>query len=252
MQRTLKFADWQAMADMPAFILAGGFGTRLRPAFNSGPKAMAPVTGKPFLYYLLRSLRQAGVRRVVLCVGYKHEQIREWAGEGKDVDLDIRYSLETQPLGTGGALALAVGRFGSARTLLAMNGDSLAELDLGEMRRAHLATRASVTVGLVMVRDTARYGRVDIDEMGRVRRLAEKCTDASPGLINCGVYLFETEVVKNIPAGCAVSLERQVLPGLIRRGRVFSFRGEGKFIDIGTAQDFAGAENQMRQVFKLC
>ena len=189
---------------------------------------------------------------MVLCVGYRHEQIRDWAGDGKDMGLDIRYSLETEPLGTGGALALAFQRFGGESTFAVTNGDSLAEVGFDEMRRAHLATGASATVALIHSADTARFGRVEIEPSGRVRRFAEKCEDGGPGAISCGFYLFERRALQNIPANRACSLERELLPGLIGRGELFSFPARGKFIDIGTPLDFERAGDFIRQVFQIC
>jgi len=243
----------QSISVLTAFILAGGRGTRLQPAFDGGPKAMAPVAGRPFLDYLLQFLKRAGITRIVLCVGYKHQQIRESAGDGRHMGLDIRYSLERSPLGTGGALALAVSRTGVEGTVLAMNGDSLAEVELAGMWRAHGARHAAATIGLVNVPNAARYGRVAIDGKGWVRRFAEKSGDDDRGTINGGVYLFESDVLKQIPPLKAVSLECEVLPRLASCGSLFSFSspGRGGFIDIGTPEDYLRAEEHLRQL-QLC
>jgi NDP-sugar pyrophosphorylase family protein len=251
MRETSEFAARKSLADIPAFILVGGFGTRLQSVFNAGPKSMAPVSGKPFLYYLLRTLQHAGFRRVVLCVGYKHAQIQEWAGNGSELGLDIEYSVEAQPLGTGGALRLAVERYGEISTLVAMNGDSLVQLDFLQMLCAHVAHGAVATVGLARVNNTARYGRVDVDEAGRIRAFAEKSGESAPGWINSGVYVFEPEIFADIPAGCVVSLERQVLPSLINRRRLCSFSTQGRFIDIGIPEEFARAQTEMKEIFQL-
>jgi len=247
----LESANQESIGRLTAFILAGGRGTRLQPAFDLGPKAMAPVAGRPFLEYLLRFLERAGVTRVVLCVGYKHKQIQDWAGDGTHMGLDIRYSLECSPLGTGGALALAVGRSGVEGMVLAMNGDSFAEIDMSDMWRTHLARCATATMALASVPNTERYGRVEIDDEGRVRRFAEKSGNTGPGLINCGVYLFESEVIRQIPTTRAISLEREVLPRLIGQSALFSFPVRGGFIDIGTPSDYSRAEKHMRQL-QLC
>ncbi len=245
-----EFIVRETLGDIPAFVLVGGFGTRLNPVFNSGPKAMAPVSGKPFLYYLLRTLQHAGFRRVVLCVSYKHEQIQRWAGTGSELGLAIEYSVETQPLGTGGALRLAIECCRGTGTLVAMNGDSLVQLDFLEMLHTHIAHGAAATVGLAHVDDTARYGRVDIDELGWIRAFVEKSGESVPGLINSGVYVFDSEIFAEIPAGCVVSLERQVLPGLISRRRLCSFSTHGQFIDIGVPEEFARAQTEIKEIFQ--
>lgn len=250
MQEASELVVRETLADIPVFVLVGGFGTRLHSVFCSGPKSMAPIAGKPFLYYLLRTLQYAGFRRVVLCVGYKHERIEEWAGDGSELGLRIAFSVEDQPLGTGGALRLAVERYRIKGTLLAMNGDSLVQLDFFQMLCAHIAHGAVATVGLARVDSTFRYGRVDIDEAGRIRAFAEKSGESSPGLINSGVYVFQSEVFAEIPAERAVSLERQVLPGLISGRRLFSFSTQGQFIDIGVPEEFARAQTEIEEIFQ--
>jgi NDP-sugar pyrophosphorylase family protein len=240
------------MNEISTFVLAGGLGTRLRPSFDSGPKAMATIAGKPFLYYLLRSLQLAGMRRVVLCVGYRHDQIREWAQDGKDLGLDIRYSVEDQSLGTGGGVALAVQRFAGVGTLLVVNGDSLAEVDFARMCAAHLRASTCATVALVSADDPGRFGRVEISRSGCVRRFTEKCDDHGPGLISCGVCLFERRAFEDSPADRAWSLEKELLPALVRRGELHSFPAGDNFIDIGTPGDFVRAADYIRKVFQLC
>lgn len=250
MWRELESGGNNSMKSVTAFVLAGGFGMRLRPAFD-GPKALAPVLGKPFLHFVLQSLRRGGVPRVVLCVGYKHELIRRWIAN-TSIDLDIGYSLEPKPLGTGGALALAVERFGNGGTLLAMNGDSFVKLNFTRMLELHVLNSASATVGITEAQDTGRYGQVETDEKGWVLRFSEKQSNGRAGFINSGVYLFETEVVRGIPAGRDVSLEHEVLPSLVNQRRVIAFPAEGGFIDIGTPEDYSRSESHMRQVLRTC
>ena len=231
----------------PVLILAGGLGTRLRSTYDDGPKVMAPVDGRPFLWYLLTSLAKAGFEQVVLCVGYRHDQIDEWLGDGSGFGLAINYSQETAPLGTAGALRLAYSRYGSAPRFIAMNGDSLLQADFGAMYEAHTRSRGLATMAVVAVSDTSRYGRVDFDDEGNVQHFWEKSGEQVSGYINGGIYLFESAVMGLVPPDGAVSLEREVLP-LLRAQGLLAFPCQGYFIDIGVPEDLARAQTELKEL----
>lgn len=235
------------IAQGPVFILAGGTGTRLRSAYAEGPKVLAPVNGKPFLAYLLQQLYAAGFRDVVLCVGYKHQQIQDCIGDGSDVGLSITYSVEEDPLGTAGALRLAYELRSGAPCFFALNGDSFLQLDYMAMLQSHIASSAAATVALVCVDDTSRYGAVHTDERGRVSSFSEKSAASQIGLINAGAYIFTSEVLKQIPQGRPVSLEREVLPRLVALG-LNGFTSGSYFIDIGVPEDFRRAQTEFRRL----
>jgi NDP-sugar pyrophosphorylase family protein len=210
---------------------------------------MAPVAGRPFLHYLLRMVQAAGFRRVVLCVGYRHEEIEAWAGDGSALGLEISYSVEDKPLGTAGALRLAVARFSIEGDFLAMNGDTLVEVDFEELSRVHLRNRARATMVLAHSCDTSRYGRVDFDEEGCVTAFLEKSSTAGESYINAGVYLFGHRVLNDVPEDIAVSLEREVLPRLVGKG-LFSIGTRNFFIDIGVPEDFSRAQVEFKERFQ--
>lgn len=238
-----------SIIQLPVLILAGGFGTRLQTVYDTGPKAMAPISGKPFIWYLLHTIRLAGFKRVVLCVGYKHEQIEAWAGDGSGLGLEITYSVEDEPLGTAGAIRLAAQKYLHCNSFAVMNGDSLAQPDFLELVCAHLATRAKATMVLAHVPDSGRYGRVDIDDNGRIVAFVEKSTNTGEAFINSGVYIFETSVIDSIPNDRPVSLEREILPNLVGNG-LFSFKTRGYFIDIGVPEDFSRAQRELKELFR--
>jgi NDP-sugar pyrophosphorylase family protein len=242
-------SEWNRLTELPVLILSGGFGTRLRPAYDGGPKTMAPVDGRPFLWYLLRNLRQGGLHRVVLCTGYKHEQIETWAGNGRALDLDLAYSIESEPLGTAGALRLAVERYVDCDRFLAMNGDSFMRVDFAQMLKLHLAHKARATLALAAVSDTTRYGRVAVDEQGWVCGFLEKSSAPGAAFINGGTYIFQREIFETLPAGQSISLEREVLPALVHQ-RLLSFSTHGYFIDIGVPEDFARAQAEPMELFQ--
>lgn len=233
----------------PVLILAGGLGTRLRSVYDDGPKVMAPVAGRPFLWYLLTSLATAGFEQIVLCVGYRHEQIKEWLGDGSRFHLAVNYSRETEPLGTAGALRLAYSRYLSAPRFVAMNGDSLLQADFGAMYEAHIGSKGQATMAAAAVSDTSRYGRVDIDDIGNVKAFREKSGEHVSGYINGGIYVFETAVMDLVPDGRAVSLEKEVLPLLQLKG-LLAFQCPGYFIDIGVPEDLARAQTELKELVR--
>lgn len=227
-------------------ILAGGLGTRLRPAYDDGPKVMAPVDGRPFLWYLLTLLAAAGFEQVILCVGYRHDEINQWLGDGSRFGLAVSYSHETEPLGTAGALRLAYSSYVSAPRFIAMNGDTLLQVDFTAMYKAHMRSGGLATMAVAAVSDTSRYGSVDIDEEGNVQQFREKSGEHVSGYINGGIYLFEDAVMDLVPPGRAVSLEREVLP-LLRPQGLLAFPCEGYFIDIGVPEDLARAQTELKE-----
>jgi NDP-sugar pyrophosphorylase family protein len=228
--------------EIEALVLAGGAGTRLRRLVPDLPKPLAPVSGRPFVAHLLDRLRAAGIARTVLCTGYRGDKVREALGASWD-GMALDYSHEPEPLGTGGALRLAVGKC-PASLLLVTNGDSWCDADLAAFLDAHI--RAGMRAGLLLaeVPDASRYGRVEVAPSGRVTGFVEKGT-AGPGCINAGVYLVERGLLAEIPAGRPVSLEREVIPGWIAAG-LYGHRTGGRFIDIGTEDAYRQAESFFR------
>jgi len=225
-------------ADVTAVILAGGVGSRLRAAVSDRPKGLAEVNGRPFLAFLLDQLADAGLPRVVLCTGYLAGQIRAAFG-GEHRGMQLAYSHEETPLGTGGALRLAVEAVAD-RTLLVLNGDSYCEVDLKAAYRDFLRADRRPTLVLSRQADTSRFGRVECDAGSRVAAFLEKGQQDGPGWINAGIYLVERPLVAAIPTGRAVSLERDVFPGWIPQG-LRGFPSAGRFLDIGTPESYAQA-----------
>jgi D-glycero-alpha-D-manno-heptose 1-phosphate guanylyltransferase len=234
---------------MKAFILAGGLGTRLRPRFGELPKPLAPLGGRPFLARQLEWLAAAGLREAVLCTGYGAEAVREALGDGAGLGIELRYSVEEEPLGTGGALQLA-GRFVTGPCLVA-NGDTLAPCDPWALERARWEGGALGAVALFRVADAAGRGRVELAPDGRVGRFVEKDpAHAGAAWVNGGLYAFTPDLWRRMPrppagqAAAAFSLERDVLPALAAEGRLAALRLEGEFFDIGTPEDWERAEQR--------
>jgi D-glycero-alpha-D-manno-heptose 1-phosphate guanylyltransferase len=230
--------DASLLPDVPAIVLAGGRGTRLQSAVADRPKVLADVGGRPFLAWLLDAIARAGIRRAVLCTGYRGDQVRTVFGEAFG-DLRIAYSHESEPMGTAGALRLAADRIAFS-TALVLNGDSYCEADLGAFDGFHRERGAQASILLTDVPDTSRYGRIRMAPGNAVAGFEEKQPEAGPGRINAGVYRIERSVVEGIPSGRSVSLEREVFPTLVGRG-LYGFPGGGRFIDIGVPDDYAAS-----------
>jgi len=225
--------------DITALILAGGLGTRLQSALPDCPKVLAPVAGRPFLSYLMDQLISTGFRHVILCTGYKGEQIRETFGD-QYKELNIQYSQESEPLGTGGALRFVLSLI-DADSALVTNGDSYVNCNLSDYLDWHFKNNFQASLLLTYVLDTSRYGRVEIGEDDRISKFDEKGASHGPGWINAGVYIFNRGLLESIPPGKPFSLEREFFPSLISRG-LYGFRSEGAFIDIGMPESYALAE----------
>lgn len=220
-------------------ILAGGLGTRLRPVVGDQPKALAAVAGRPFLVILLEWLARSGARRVVLCTGYRGDLVRRELGQ-RFGPIDLVYSREERPLGTGGALRLACPSLDS-ELVLALNGDSFCQVDLAAMLRRRASQAAPALMLLTWAEDAARYGQVELDPDGVVTAFREKQPQGGPGWINAGVYLLERHLLEAIPPDREVSLEREVFPALVGRG-LHGYAEGRRFLDIGTPESFAQAQ----------
>lgn len=226
------------------FVLCGGQGTRLRSVVADRPKSMALISGVPFLKLLLDQLASQRISDVILGTGYMADSIESYFGDGAEFGMRLHYSRELQPLGTGGALKLAEPVMSDP--VLVLNGDSYVEWRLVPMLQMLEHNRADLIIVLQAVADVSRYGTVTVDEQGRVTEFVEKGTATGPGLINAGVYLLRKQIVRGLPAGRAISLEREVFPRLLDC-RVYGFICEGLFIDIGVPDDLRRAQTLLAQ-----
>ena len=228
----------RTLAELNAVILAGGLGTRLRSVVQDRPKVLAEIAGRPFLTYLLDQLIKVNIGEVVLCTGYRSHQVRDTLGN-RYRGLEITYSVETFPLGTAGALRLALPLFRSDPVLV-MNGDSYCDAEFASFWQWHWRRQAVTSLLLTKLDDTQRFGRVQVAENGAVTAFQEKGTSAGPGLISAGIYLMSRNLITSIPGGASVSLEREVFPRWVGRG-LYGFETGSRFMDIGTPDAFAGA-----------
>jgi mannose-1-phosphate guanylyltransferase len=223
-----------------ALVLAGGEGTRLRPLTYTTPKPVLPLAGRPFLSFMLDWASRHGVTEVILSCGFLSDRVHRVLGDIYD-GMRLRYVVEDEPLGTAGPVRLAYDEGLLEERLFVLNGDVLSDMDLTGELEQHERTGARATLALLAVEDTASYGVVPTDAEGRVEAFLEKSAGPVPtNQINAGAYVLEREVVEGIPAGRAVSFEREVFPVLVGDG-LYGFSAAGYWIDIGTPERYLEA-----------
>ena len=226
---------------MQAIVLVGGLGTRLRGVVDDVPKPMAPVEGRPFLALVLDQLVAAGFTTAIFAAGYRHEAIRDYFGESYR-GLALRYSVEREPLGTGGAMRLACEQ-ADAPDVFVLNGDTYLELDFHAMMDAHVRAGSHLSMAICHVSDVTRYGALEIDD-DIVQRFLEKGR-SGPGWINAGTYVLGSDLRARLRPQGAFSFENDLLAPQVASIRPLAFRSSGLFIDIGIPEDYA----RIQQIF---
>lgn len=227
------------MATREVIVLAGGFGTRLREVVPDQPKPLAPVAGRPFLAHLLDMYVERGMRRAILAVGYRADQVRAAIGTHWRT-MELAYSQESEPLGTGGAIGLAMEQVGGDAVHVA-NGDTFLSYDPLELERVTRALDCPLGMALAHVADVGRYGAVAVGRDGRVAGFAEK-GGRGPGLINAGSYFLADPAALLPNGGAAFSFETDVLQPSATAGNVAACADTRDFIDIGVPDDYARAQ----------
>ena len=234
-------------------LLVGGFGTRLLPLTNKTPKPMLPIANLPVTEHQLLAAKAAGITKVVLATAYLAETFTPYFGDGSKWGIELKYALESEPLGTGGAIRnaaeLILSEISENEPIVVFNGDVLSRHDLAAQIDLHQSSSAAVTLHLVNVEDARPYGCVPFDESGRVTDFLEKMENPITNTINAGCYVFSPQVIKEIELGKVVSVEREIFPELLKRGRVVqAFVDNSYWLDMGTpkallkgSQDYVGA-----------
>lgn len=232
-----------------AIVLAGGLGTRLKQVVSDVPKPMAEVNGKAFLDYILFLLAKNGIKRVILAVGYMHWVIEEFLKHpARTYGMEIDYSREEEPLGTGGAIfkALAAVRGDAAFVL---NGDTYFDVPLANLETFAVACEANVAFSLTTVDNSSRYGTVNVADNGRILSFEEKVPGTDrPAIISGGIYFMKKSLLTKYPRPIKFSIEQDLfnreLHNLNAYGKVY----EGIFVDIGIPEDYALAQSLLKQI----
>ncbi len=224
-----------------AIILAGGLGTRLRSVVSELPKCMAPVAGKPFLHYVIAHLQKEGIDNFIFSVGYKSESIIDFI-TNEYPNIRFQFAVEEEPLGTGGAIKLAIEK-ATEKNILVCNGDTLFNMDVNELTNFHLQHISDCTLCLKPMNNFDRYGVVELGDNDSVISFKEKQFYAE-GLINGGVYALNTETFldKNLPE--KFSFEKDYLEKYVGERKMYGLIQDSYFIDIGIPEDYERAQEE--------
>lgn len=227
---------------MEAIILAGGFGTRLSHIVKDVPKPMAPVANRPFLEYILDYLLENDIKKIILATGYKHEIIEEHF-RSLYKDAEIMYSVENEPLFTGGAIKKAL-NYCKDDNVFIINGDTYFNVDLHEMKKFHLENNSEITIATKLMYDFERYGTVDLQQ-NRIVEFNEK-KPMKKGLINGGIYLVDRNILDNVNKN-KFSFEQDIMEKKTEEIIINSFESDGYFIDIGVEEDYYLAQEKFKK-----
>ena len=218
-----------------AILLVGGFGTRLMPLTKNTPKPMLTVAGVPVTEHQIAMAKAAGITEIVLATSYLSEVFIPYFGDGSKWGIKMKYAVEKEPLGTGGAIRNAAQLLDTNESVVILNGDVLSSHNLTEQIRQHEAHGADVTLHLTEVEDARAFGCVPTDSNGRVTAFLEKMENPVTNQINAGCYVFNPRIISTIPLDTVVSVERETFPQLVEIGaKVFGFVENAYWLDIGT------------------
>jgi len=227
-----------------AIILAGGLGTRLRSVVNDLPKCMAPVAGRPFLFYVINYLRLQGVEEFIFSLGYRHEIIEDYL---KDHFSTLRYqcSIEEEPLRTGGAIQLACKKT-NEKNVIVVNGDTLFRINVADVFSFHIKQEAESTLSLKPMQRFDRYGVVELNDQAAVKEFKEK-QYYETGLINGGAYILNVEKFLGKKFPSTFSFEKDYLEQYYLQGKIYGIVQDKYFIDIGIPEDYQRVQEELKQ-----
>lgn len=222
-----------------AAILVGGKGTRLSSVISDVPKPLAPIGDKPFLFHVLNLLARAGIQKVILLTGYMHEKIVAACGNGDEFGLQIAYSHETQPLGTGGALSNAKHLLSEYDDFILLNGDTYFDSSIINLIQHPLSADDIALIGVTHTTDTNRYGSIQIEpESLRITAFLEK-SNTQASYVNAGIYKLSTKILAHIPEQQFLSIEQNIFPDLIHNNhQLKAIMLDGGFHDIGLPESY--------------
>ena len=226
-----------------AIILAGGLGTRLRSVVADLPKCMAPVAGRPFLHYVIAHLQKEGIQKFIFSVGYKSEAITNFV-KMELREIDFKFSIEEEPLGTGGAIKLSCKRI-SEHNVLICNGDTLFKIDVQKLSNSHFQHHADCTLCLKPMNNFDRYGVVELNNDLSVKSFREKQHYQS-GIINGGVYALNADSFMKEDLPEKFSFEKDYLEKYVAERKMYGVIQDEYFIDIGIPEDYERAQGELR------
>ncbi|MEM4703764.1 MAG: NDP-sugar synthase, partial [Candidatus Bathyarchaeia archaeon] len=236
---------------MKALILAGGFGTRLRPLSCARPKSLFPIVNKPLLQWTFERLAKNGITEVILAVNYQTEiAIKQQKILKNSFKVSFSRDPPGKPLGTGGPIKRAEKKLGSDAPFLVLNGDIFADINYSLIVDLHRKKNGVATLSLCRVEDPSMYGVAELAKDNRILKFVEKPSrkEAPSNLVNAGAYVLSPEIFRYIPRGRAVSIEREVFPKLAEEGKLFGRVFDGLWMDIGKPEDYLKLNRKLLEV----
>lgn len=234
-----------------AIILAGGFGTRLKEVVTDLPKPMAPINEVPFLNYLLNYLTHFGIKHIVISTGHLSEKITDYYNSlGKKPEwggAKLSFSHESSPLGTGGAIRLALEKC-KQKQVLVLNGDSFFDFDIKQFSYLHKVYHSNFSLALRTIDNAARYGTVECSNQNQIETFKEKSGLETEGLINAGIYIIKKEpFLSKTESNKNFSIEKDFFEKQLTEEKIYGFKFDGYFIDIGIPEDYSKAQNDFKE-----
>lgn len=225
---------------MRAIIMAGGYGSRLRPLTNNMPKPMMNIINKPIIEYIIELLRRYGIREIAVTLGYLPKSIIDYFQDGSKWGVKLRYYIEDTPLGTAGSVRNAIDFIDG--TTLIISGDALTNIDIEEFADCHQRGGKGVTMAVKYVEDVTGFGVVKADKNGEIISFIEKPLHSNEHLVNTGIYMIEKRVIERIPQG-KYDFSKDLFPTMLRDMRVY--RTEKYWSDIGTLSSYYLTNNDV-------
>ncbi len=225
-----------------AFVLAGGVGVRLRPITYEIPKPLLPIQGKPMMQYALEQLLASGVQHIVISLGYRGQQISDYFGDGSRWGGRFDYVCEDEPLGTAGPLRLAESWLDE--TFFMISGDILCQIDLQAFAAFHQTQGGEATIAVTAVKDPSRFGLILMEDT-RIIQFIEKPKSGSPTIhqintVNSAYYVIEPELIGRVPLAQCM-MEREIFPQLAAEHKLYGYRFDGQWFDVGTLKAYEQA-----------
>ena len=229
-----------------AIILAGGMGTRLKTIISDLPKPMAPIMNVPFLTYQLNYLKHFGIKKVIFSVGYLSEKIIAHYNQSFE-NINIEYSIEKNPLGTGGGIRMAMSNLNEDLVLI-LNGDSFFDLNLEQFYNLHLEQKAEFSLALRYVNNSERYGNIEFNSSNQITSFIEKNQLNQTGYINAGVYILSKKLyLQNTKPDINFSIEKDFFEKQLNQLIIKGFEFKDYFIDIGIPEDYLKAQDDFKE-----
>ncbi|MDE6967726.1 MAG: nucleotidyltransferase family protein [Clostridia bacterium] len=225
---------------MQAVIMAGGYGTRLRPLTNVIPKPMVPIIDQPLIEYIVKHLKRCGFEDIIITLGYKPEDIMSYLGNGEKYGVKIRYNIESSPLGTAGSVKAVYDMLD--KTFLVISGDSFTNIDLYEVAKFHATHAKAITMVVKEMEDVKGFGVVKFDEFGDISSFVEKPEKSNGKFVNTGMYMIEKKIMQNIPDG-KYDFSRDFFPEVLEEMKAYVMNEF--WSDIGTLSSYYLTNNEV-------